>query len=1198
MEKLHSLKLGALLALGLGALNTIQAAVTISEVMPANIGTYMNELYEYSGYVELHNDGTTDVDLKGYYLTLTTDGVAENSTINYSLTVKAGGYKLLYYDKKDSIEGHLSQKMDPDGAALVLYNGSGSQVSALTYPALPAYLAYGVNGSTTGYMLPTPAAANSDAYVKYSVCATPTFGTKPGLFSDATSGSTAISCSQSGATIYYTTDGTLPSNTHGTKYTGEIAMSKNTVLRAIAYVDGYLPSAINTASYLFKDDAHSYCGGFTVPIVSIVSDPANFTNDTIGMATIGTNGISSGRSCLTGDANYNQDWHRPVNFEFIKDGSSVFNQEVEASIMGGCSRGYDVKSLKLASNKKCGTGKKKMKYAFFDDRDISKYKSVHLRNGGNAYNGIRFRDGFMQTLIQKTGIDYQSYRPVAYYLNGVYQGFIGLRERMNEDYLWSHYDLDEDDLDVITVSDKGSEASCGTLDGWNNLMTTCKESPTDSGYYSKMNQLMDINEYLDYMIFEQFIVNTDWPSNNNKMWRKNTNNGRFRWMIYDTDFGFGLYGGSAPNYTSYTTDMIQFSLGEGSVVNWGNGASSGDGYAFTTASNWKVLLFKSLMQNPEFKSKYLMKSLIHLNTDLSTSHIKTVWDSISADAESEFCASHSPNEYYKYTYGSDDEVTTILTFAEKRPGYVYDYLASYYGGSLIDLKINSNIANAKWDLNGVRWDSSEYNSKYVRNNTLTVLPIAPANYTFDHWELSSSPSAVLLNDSSEWRYFYDSAAPSGSWTENSYDDSDWKTGKGKFGYGSSTDYTTTLDYGDSTSNKYITSYYRTDFTVSDKKQFSKLTVNLTYDDGVVIYLNGKEVKRINLSDSTAIDYSSLATTYVNDATSSFDIDSSYLQQGINVLAVEVHQNSVSSSDMTFKLNLTGVGCNTSTTSTTKLYSATVTDNLTLKAIFKADDSPLPLLLNEICSSNNSEGGYADEYDNYGDFVEIYNNSNEAIDLGGMYLSDNAANLQKYQIPTTNSDVTTLPAKGHKIIWCDGETWQGELHAGFKLSMGTKTKVILSRDNNGSVETIDTTSYPALLGTNETYGRSTDAASDWIIFIPCDSATQKSDTVYAPTPGEANGTIRCHTAGIEEVATHVEPQEVNIYPNPVEEELNIDTKEQDLKEINIYNLSGSKVYTQTASGRSYKANLRGLASGVYTLQIQTDKTLIRLKFIKK
>lgn len=1189
-------KFKTLAFVALSSIAPVKADIIINEVMPSNLSTYMDDLYNYSGWAEVYNSGTASVNLKGYTFEATSsDTVSEKATIDYDCNIPAGGYKLFFFDKITGVNNHFSFKMDADGGTLALLDADSKTVSSLAYGEMYSYISYGVNGTSKGYMQPTPGAANSNAYTGLSTarCAKPTFSTTPGLYDESKSVSTTLASTTSDTKIYYTTNGSEPTDKNGKLYTGEITMTKNTVIRARAYADGMLPSAITTGSYIFNDSQHSYCTGFTSPIVSLVTDSANFYDNKIGICVTGTNGVAGTKSCVSEKANFNQDWERPVNFEFIVDKKSAFSQEVEAKVMGGCSRqaSYKVKSLKLGSSKKCGSDMNKMKYSFFPDRTYKKYKSVHLRNGGNAYPGLKFRDGFMQALIQKTGIDYQSYRPVAYYIDGVYQGFMGLRERMNHDYLWTHYDLDDDDIDLISISDETYAAEDGDVEAYESMIAAANSDPSSDSYYNTMNTLMDMNEYLDYMIFEQFIVNTDWPSNNNKIWRSR-HNGRFRWLLYDTDFGFGYYGGAAPNYTSYTTDMIKFCKGEGEVINWGNGEDKGEYYAFTEATKWKTELFAQLMKNDEFRSKYLIRTLYHLATDLSTDKIKTVWDSISNDAYGEYCAANNPNQYWKLTYDKDDDATAILSFAEKRPAYVLQYLAEEFGGSAVNLNITSDNDDAQFIINGERWNQSSYVGSYVSNNKLTVTPVAPIGYKFDHWILSSSASGSVIDSKSQWRYYYNNDMPAKDWMSTKYDDAAWSEGTGLFGYGTSNTYTTALDYGDDASAKYVTAYFRTNFTLDKADQYSKLTASLTYDDGVVVYVNGKEVKRLNIADTT-VDNNVLATTYVNDATATFDINDSLLVDGDNIIAVEVHQNSVSSSDMTFSMTINGIGYSSETKSTTPTYSANVVEDLEMKAYFTKCDVDIPLVINEICVSNKKEGGYADECGNYGDWIEIYNNGTESIDLAGMYISDNAKKKDKYQFPYTD-EVNTVVAPGeHKLIWCDDETWNGALHTSFKLSMGTASPVILSYKSGDNIVTLDSITYGKDLGENQTYGRKVDASDSWTIFS-YNEADGDSVLTFATTPGEANGSI---STDIDAVLTNANYY-VAVYPNPAHDVIYVKAKNEKASSIGIYDNLGRQLVAAKLTKEEQQINISNLTRGIYLMKIETSKGPKCIKFVKE
>ncbi len=144
-----------------------------------------------------------------------------------------------------------------------------------------------------------------------------------------------------------------------------------------------------------------------------------------------------------------------------------------------------------------------------------------------------------------------------------------------------------------------------------------------------------------------------------------------------------------------------------------------------------------------------------------------------------------------------------------------------------------------------------------------------------------------------------------SWRNPSYNDSSWKSGQAQLGYGDG-DEKTKLSYGSSASNKYPTYYFRKSFQVGSKTR--KLWIELLRDDGAVVYLNGTEVLRSNMPRGT-IRYKTLAASTVSGSAESrfyrFPINPLLLKTGKNTLAVEIHQRSPRSSDISFDLKLWG-----------------------------------------------------------------------------------------------------------------------------------------------------------------------------------------------------------------------------------------------------------------------------------------------------
>ena len=149
------------------------------------------------------------------------------------------------------------------------------------------------------------------------------------------------------------------------------------------------------------------------------------------------------------------------------------------------------------------------------------------------------------------------------------------------------------------------------------------------------------------------------------------------------------------------------------------------------------------------------------------------------------------------------------------------------------------------------------------------------------------------------------------------------------------------------------------------------------------------------------------------------------------------------------------------------------------------DHPLyGLVINEFMAINNSI--ISDENGEYDDWIELFNGTGEVVDIGGMYISDDVNNKQKWQIPKTNPTLTTISAGGFLLIWADRETAQGILHVGFKLSGSGEAVVITDSDGKTVVDSYEFGPQT----TDVSMGRQTNGADKWIKFDN-------------PTPGAGN-----------------------------------------------------------------------------------------------
>ncbi|MCQ2199293.1 MAG: CotH kinase family protein [Paludibacteraceae bacterium] len=734
------------------------AGIKITEIMPSNISTIVSDKYDYNGYVEIYNDGE-NIDLNGWTVTNEKEGkVSWSIRLSQSHVIKKG-YNLLFFGKEETngnnaqnvnpvYIGSVPEKLTADAGKLILTNGS--QTISIEYPKQFPHVSY----ADDGYMIPSPGKDNTPAYKIEDRVSAPTFsGTNPGIVNGGNA-TVQLQCPTSGAKIYYTLDGSIPTLEKGTLYESPISINKTTVVRARAFKDDAIYSDVVTGSFLFTESIYASCGRSNLPVVSINSDRDHFYGDKLGICVKGNNGAPSACSSdYNGNANYNQEWMRPANFEYIVDGKVVDSQEVEVGVFGGCSRSHNVKSFKIKANKR--TGSNKFQYTkFFADRTYTKYKALALRNGGNGwYLYPRWRDGFMQSLAKGMNVDYQAYQPVAYFLNGEYKGLMGLRERTDEDYVYSNYGLDEDEIEYLRVmKDLGKYvAEIGTDEAYYNMESYAQSHNSDADFFDKLGEMMDIDEYIDYQIIQQFVANTDWVNNNTKLWRKK-DGGKFRWILFDVDFGMSQHTNVNNNMLLFTTtgnatDNSQQTpggpAGPGGMPGFGGGNWGGFGGGFggtSTVDQKYCTLFKSCMQNEDFKYKFLDRYTYLLETQFSEARINTVLDSIKQLTKEEACAMMRDNSLgggsqQQYESG----IESMLTFATQRAGIIEKQLVNYYSveASKADVKVrmnfNGNTPEYKFWVNKIEQKNSTYDRKLFVGERIKVEVRVPAGYKIKEW---------------------------------------------------------------------------------------------------------------------------------------------------------------------------------------------------------------------------------------------------------------------------------------------------------------------------------------------------------------------------------------------------------------------------------------------------------------------------------
>lgn len=230
-----------------------------------------------------------------------------------------------------------------------------------------------------------------------------------------------------------------------------------------------------------------------------------------------------------------------------------------------------------------------------------------------------------------------------------------------------------------------------------------------------------------------------------------------------------------------------------------------------------------------------------------------------------------------------------------------------------------------------------------------------------------------------------------------------------------------------------------------------------------------------------------------------------------------------------------------------------------------------LFINELMSTNTQT--VQDENGEYDDWFEIFNPGSEAVDVGGMYVSDDKNNPTKHQIPTGNP-ATIIPAGGYLLLWADEQVNQGPTHAGFKFSANGEFIGLYADDSE--ISRIDSLTFP-MLQADESFGRQTDGGPQFIRFMP-----------GSTTPGASNQTSS---------VAQVDKLGIRLYPNPADEQIWISGLSSN-STYRIYDISGRMVNTGQISPTQNRLDLSNIPSGFYQIQLGCQgQPKISLPFLK-
>lgn len=1069
-------------------------------------------------------------------------------------------YLIVWADNNNS-GYHTNFKLSRDGEQIALYNRDTTLVDSLTFGRQSTDISYGrkTDGNTPWvyFTIPTPGLAN-DTYSQNAITPSPQFSPSAGFYNSTQT--VTMSTPTGSFEIRYTLDGTEPSES-SLLYTSPIQIETTQVIRAKSYGTNYLSSPTVSQTFFINEPETTF------PVVSLSTTPANLWDDNIGIYVEGTNGIPG--NCVDYPVNWNQDWERPAGIEFYdENGSYQFQKDIGTKIYGGCTRALPQKSLAIIARNQYGDNQ--IKYPFFKDKTIPVFKSIVLRNSGNDWDYTMLRDAFMQALVKdRIDIEYQAYQPSILYINGEYWGILNIREKINEHYVSNNTGIDVDNLNLL---ENGGTIAHGDNQKYVDLLTFLEthDMTQDDNYQFVKNQI-DIDDYIHYQITQIFVSNTDWPGNNVKFWSPASNYGRWRWILYDLDFGFGLYNSPPSDNT------LAFAL-EPYGPNWPN-------------PPWSTFLFRKLIENEDFKNTFIQRFAYHLNTTFHPDRVVSILDTMAANISPEM-PRHIARWGAPYSIETwENNLQVVRNYALQRPDFVRQHICEVFGipGTVKVMVNNTDTAAGNVLINGMPVIDSLYTGSYFPDIPLSFQVALNPGYDIAYWKITpfTTSEKVLLPTGSEWKYLDDGTDQGTEWYAVPYNDSAWKSGPAQLGYGDG-DENTILNYGPDENNKYITYYFRKTFYVNDTSSWNEVLVRLLRDDGAIVYLNGEEIVRSNMPEG-AVDYLTPSTTYVggNDENTFYTylINASLLDTGKNVIAVELHQTSGISSDISFDLELITGSTTEGEESFDYTYPLTIAleGDIHITPVYENEGMKDSLYINELMAYNNT--GYMDNYGQYEDWIEVYNAGSKPVNIGGLYLTDNSSIDTLWQIPTTDSYLTTIQPGDFMVLWADNDTSQGILHLGFKLNRDGEYIGIVQMYGDEPV-LIDSLYYGTQLP-DQSYGRYPDEKHAMTDFT---TITPGAQNIYSPVT--VNQFLARHFI---------------IYPNPTTGLLKIRFDEQDYQplssnyKIDVITITGHILYSEKGEslpGNEIELNMSHFSKGLYFIRIQTGNEVMTGKVYKR
>ena len=974
----------------------------LSEFLTSNDSGIMDEDGDNSDWIEIHNPGGSTVFLNGYYLT--DDAVNLTKWAFPNITIAPGGYLVVFASGKDrSVAGselHTNFNLSESGEYLAIIKQDGTTILnefSPTYPSQNLDVSYGYDSATAsdGYFTtPTPGAANSGSFTDF--VADTSFSVDRGFYSAPIS--VAITSATPGAEIRYTTNGSKPTATTGLIYNSPVAISSTTVLRAAAFKTGYVPTNVDTQTYIFTADVIAHSNMRT----SITQDPVYGPQMENSLKS-----VPSVSLVFPGDIDRTE---KEVSIELInfEDGHTQLNAGMER--FGSYHTDFAKRGIRLSFRKAYGAGK--LEFPIFDGHEYeippaSQFDAIELRAGNHdmaargAYLSNRFTDDSMIDMghIAPHG------RFVHVYLNGLYWGQYHLRERWNAAMLSEYFGGEKSDYEAINANNAGNQFLEGEVfDGSGVYWNETKSLLNGLTPYASAKSHLDMANMIDFTLL--------WVSGNSESEFRSAGSVPlgvpFKFFMKDAD-GYLRNPGHSADHNGPLNAMQKLR------------AENDPEYTVLVADRIHKHYFNDGAFTPA-------KNIARLQSRIDESQISFY----SEAARWNFRTPSSWQSYQDNLVNNDLPNRTATMIGRFRTAGMYPALDaptfSQHGGSVnpgFALGITAPAGTIYYTVDGS--DPREPADPVVTDPPVTILAANAAKTAY----VPANATDGFTDGSGK------------DWKDSGFNDSTWKSGNSGVGYEDDSGYESYFDIDVQTEMHTAreSCLIRIPFNLSVGALTGKSAAELRiqYDDGYVAYLNGVVIDSQNFvgipdGDDGASGNHSDGAAVVFQPIDISDHLNLFVEGAENVLAIHGLNSGAGSSDFLINAELvlrstpTGGGNSGAIAATAIEYTGTVpiNANTTIRARVRDGagtwsalnealffQNPSALVVSEMMyspgpvSTAEVEAGFNDQ-DEF-EFLEILNTGAGPIDLSGVTWSDGIT------FSYTDGDITTIPAGGRALI---------------------------------------------------------------------------------------------------------------------------------------------------------------------------------------